>query len=138
MMLVRNNAVLTTPVAIPATATKVPFDTVALKTNDSLALEDSQVLERDPGVYESMCQVNVANGSSSAAVTVTLQAYADGNPIVGATDRATIAESSSGTLFVPWNENVISAASGTAKIAWYLSGGAVNLTNAKASVKRIV
>lgn len=138
MLLIRNNAVLTTPLAMTATATRIPFDTVVLNTNGNLALDDSQVLEKKPGLYESICQVTVANASSSAAATVTLQAYADGNPIPGATATASVAASSSAVIALPWAEKVVAAENGVARIAWYLSGGAVNLANAVASVKRII
>ena len=138
MLLIRNNAVLTTPLAITATATKIPFDTVVLNTNDNLSLDDSQVVESVAGLYDSECSVTLDNASSSAAATVTLQAYADGAPVTGAKATATIAASSSGSIVLPWATKVVPAISGTAKLTWYLSGGAVNLSNAIASVKRIV
>ena len=138
MLLIRNTAAVQTPVAIPAAATKVSFDTTVMSTNGTLALDDSSVAVKEPGVYDSVCQVNLTNASTSAAATVTLTAYADGQPVPGATATATIAESSQAEITLPWSTRVLPAETGTAKLAWYLSGGAVNLTNAKARVIRVL
>lgn len=138
MLLISNRAAQTTPIAIPATATQIPFDTTVLVTNGNLALDSNNVNAVTAGIYDSVCQINVTNTSSSAAVTVTLQAYADGKAVSDATVTKTIAESAQDTLILPWVTNVITAPSGVAKLAWYLSGGAVNLTNAKARITRIV
>lgn len=138
MILIRNNAVLTTPVAIPATLTRVPFDTVVYKTNGSLTLDDSAVAEYTPGMYDTFCQVTVSNASSSAAATVTLQEYADGVAVPGATAIVTVAASGSAIITLPWATRVLPAAGGVAKTSWYLSGGAVNLNNAIAKVKRVI
>ena len=137
MLLIRNNAVLTTPLAITTAATKVPFDTVVIRSNDTLALDDSTVVESVAGLYDTECSVTLENASSSAAATVTLQAYADGTPVTGAKATATIAASSTGTIVLPWATRVIPAAYGTARLAWYLSGGAVNLTNAIAKIEKL-
>lgn len=138
MLLIRNNAVLTTPVAMTATATRVPFDTVVIRSNGNLALDDSAVLESVAGLYDSVCSVTVENASSSATATVVLQAYADGAPITGAKATATIAASSTGSIVLPWATKIVPAAEGTARLSWYLSGGAVNLTNAVAKVAKVV
>ena len=138
MLLIRNNAAIAAPVAIPATATKVPFDTTVLGTNGNLALNDSAVDVKTAGIYKSECQVDLTNASSSAAATVTLTAYADGQPVPGATATATIAASSQAAIALPWATKVIAAERGTAQLSWYLSGGAVNLTNAIARVSRVI
>lgn len=138
MLLIRNNAVLTTPVAFTTAATKIPFDTAVYKTNANLQLDDSSVAIKTTGVYESECSVTVGNTSSSATATVTLQAYADGVAITGASATATVAASSKIAITLPWAVKIISAESGTAKIAWYLSGGAVNLENAIVRVAKVV
>lgn len=138
MLLIRNKAAQTTPVAIPATATRISFDTTVESTNSNLVLSDNEVAALTEGMYSSIAEVDVSNSSTSAAVTVTLTAYANGNPVPGATTTVTVAESGSAALVLPWVTKVIPAQSGTAKISWYLSGGAVNLNNAKAMVSRIL
>ena len=138
MLLIRNNAVLTTPLAMTATATRIPFDTVTIRSNGNLTLDDSSVVESVAGLYDSECSVTVENTSSSATATVTLQAYADGTPVTGAKATATIAASSTGNIVLPWVTKIVPAVAGTAHLSWYLSGGAVNLTNAVARVKKVV
>lgn len=138
MILIRNNAATSAAIAIPATLTRVPFDTVVRKTNNSLALDDSAVAEYAPGVYDTFCQVTVSNASSSAGATVTLQEYADGVAVPGATAIVTVAASSSAIITLPWTTRVLPASGGVAKTSWYLSGGAVNLNNAIARVTRVI
>lgn len=138
MLLIRNDSVLTTPVAFTTAATKIPFDTVVYNTNDNLKMDSNSVDVFASGMYDTICQVIVANTSSSAAATVTLQAYADDKEITGATATATVAASGSATISLPWANKIIPASNGTAKLSWYLSGGAVNLTNAIAKVEKIV
>ena len=138
MLLIRNNAVLTTPLAMTATATRIPFDTVTIRSNGNLTLDDSSVVESVAGLYDSECSVTVENTSSSATATVTLQAYADGTPVTGAKATATIAASSTGNIILPWVTKIVPAVAGTARLSWYLSGGAVNLTNAVARIKKVV
>lgn len=137
MLLIRNKAAQTTPVAIPATATRITFDTTVESTNSNLVLSDNEVAALTEGMYSSIAEVDVSN-SGSAAVTVTLTAYANGNPVPGATTTATVAASGAAALVLPWVTKVIPAQSGTAKISWYLNGGAVSLNNAKAMVSRII
>ena len=138
MILIRNTAATTAAIAIPATLTRVPFDTVVHKTNGNLALDDSAVAEYAPGVYDTFCQVTVSNASSSAGATVTLQEYADGVAVPGATAVVTVAASSTAVITLPWVTRVLPASSGVAKTTWYLSGGAVNLNNAIAKVVRVI
>ena len=137
MLLIRNNAVLTTAKTFTATAEKIPFDTIVYNTNGNLAMDDNNVVVSAAGMYDTQCSITVSNTSSSAAAAVTLQAYADGEAIKGAKADVTIAASSTASITLPWSTNVIAAASGKAKLSWYLSG-AVNLVNASARVEMVV
>ena len=138
MLLICNRSAETTPIAIPATDTQIPFDTTVLATNGNLVLNSNDVNAVAEGVYESICEVSVINSSSSAAVTVTLTAYADGKAVTDATASQTIGASERATLILPWATKVVSSQTGTAKIAWHLSGGAVNLNGAIARISKVV
>ena len=134
MLLIRNIAAT----SFTADAAQIPFDTTVLSTNDNLVLKDNSVNALSAGVYDTVCQVEVTNTSSSAAATVTLSAYADGKAIPGAVTSATIGASGQAALVLPWATKVVDAASGTAKLSWYLSGGAVSMTGAIARIQKVI
>lgn len=139
MLLVRNNAVLTTPLTVTATATKIPFDTVVYNTNSGILdfdKDNNAVNLLTPGCYGADATVVFANSSSSAAVTAVLAAYADGKAIPGATVTVTIAASSTAEIVLHWAVSAKAAPSGTAKIEWFISGAAGTINNAFTRVSK--
>lgn len=137
MIHVINEAILTTPITTLASGTAVPFDTIVLNTNGNLALSNTVIQEKVTGVYDTICQVCVQN-SGSVSANVILTAYADGSPITGAFVEASIAANDYQFLTLNWPVNVIASTSGTATISWIISGGAISLINANATVFRHV
>lgn len=137
MLQVINTAALTTPVAIPAGGGAVPFDTTVYSTNGAIDLKDNAILLKTPAMYHTTCEVVLKN-AGDAAVTVSLQALANGKTVNGATSTETIAASATRTIVLDWAERVIPAESGTASISWTVSGGAVSLSAARAQAWRMV
>lgn len=133
MITVRNNAALSSPVAIASVGSAVPFDTVVINTNNNASLDLNAIKIANVGVYGTHCAVTVSNAGSSD-VTVTLALNAQGNPVSGASVAATVPASGTTDLIIDYPQRVISSESGTASLTWMLSGGSVNLTNAIATV----
>ena len=137
MICVRNAAVQDTPLSIAATGIIVPFDTVVKNTNKNCNLINNTIAVGVTGTYDTNCQLTLENGGTSA-VMVSLQVYADGKAVDGAEATTSIAASSTAQLNFEWPVTIKTAQNGLANISWFISGGAVTLSNAVATMYKYV